>query len=153
MSIIKSKPSVLKKKNVKIGIVQSLYNSEITTSLLQSCTKELKRAGVSEKNIKLLTVPGAFEIPFACQKLAKSKKFDAVISLGAIIKGQTPHFDFIASSVADGIMEISLKYDLPVVFGVLTTNTLAQAKDRIAGGKRGDKGLEAAQTVVHMLNN
>ncbi|MBN2087907.1 6,7-dimethyl-8-ribityllumazine synthase [Candidatus Peregrinibacteria bacterium] len=137
-------------KSVKIGIVKSVYNSEITDALYSSCKHELIKGGVLEKNIQTMEVPGAFELPFGCKKMAKSEKIDAIIALGAIIKGETPHFDIIANACAKGIMKISIKSGTPIVFGVLTTNNLAQAKARIKGGKRGDKGVEAALTALHM---
>lgn len=155
MSLMKKNISGKKltiKKTAKVGIVQSEYNPKITEALLDSCIKELKKAGLAEKNIVVRKVPGAWEIPIACQQLTKANKFDAIITLGLILKGQTPHFDFIASSCATGIMDVSLKADLPIIFGVLTTNTLAQAKARIKGGARGNKGIEAAQTAIKMLN-
>lgn len=154
MSSIKNniKGDVRAKKGVKIGIVKSTYNSEITEVLESSCIKELKKSGVSDKNIKIIKVPGAFELPFSCQKMAKTKKFDAIIALGAIVKGETPHFDIIANACAYGIIEASLRTGTPIIFGVLTTNNLAQAKTRIKGGKRGDKGIEAAITALTMTN-
>jgi len=118
---------------------------------LKSCITELKKAGAKEKNIKVLAIPGAWELPFACQLVAK-KKPDVIIALGCIIKGETLHFDFIAKEVARGIMDLSLQNKIPIAFGVLTTLNLAQAKARIKGGKRGDKGVEAAQTAIKMLN-
>ncbi len=139
------------KKSVKIGIVQSEYNSLITNVLLESCLAELKKSGVESKNIILQKVPGAWEIPIACQSLAKKNKLDVLITLGLILKGQTPHFDIIATACAQGIMEVSLKLDLPIIFGVLTTTTLAQAKARIKGGAHGDKGIEAAQAALRMI--
>ena len=146
------KGSVRAKKGVKIGIVKSVYNSNITDVLESSCLKEFKKAGVAEKNIQILEVPGAYELPFGCQKLIKSKKVDAVVALGAVIKGQTPHFDFIAKSASMGIMDVSLKTNIPIIFGVLTTDNMSQAKARIKGGKRGDKGVEAAQAAIKILN-
>ena len=134
------------KKGLKVGIVQSLYNAQISDALLKSCMKTLLGSDVSEKNIELVKVPGAFEIPFACQKLIKSSKPHVVIALGAVIRGGTPHFDFIASSCATGIMDVSLKTEVPIVFGVLTTNNLAQAKART------DKGTEAALTALQISN-
>lgn len=150
MSSIKNntKGNIQAKKGVKIGIVKSIYNSKITDALESSCKQELKKAGISEKNIKVIEVPGAFELPFSCHKMTKEKKFDAIIAIGAIIKGETPHFDVIANACAYGIIESSLRSDTPIIFGVLTTNNLAQAKARIKGGKRGDKGVEAAQTAL-----
>ena len=154
MSNIKKhlKSDVKAKKGAKIGIAVSQYNSEITSKLLESCQKELMKRGVSIKNIKTVKVPGAFELPYICQKLAKSKKYHAVIALGAIIQGETPHFDFIAFASSHGIMEVGLKYEIPVVFGVLTTKNLSQAKARIKGGKQGDKGVEAALTALTLIN-
>ena len=154
MSSIKQnlRHSIKVKKSSKIGIAISLYNKDITDALLKSCTDELVKRDISKKEIKVVEVPGAFELPYACKKLADTKKFDAVIALGAIIKGETPHFDFIAFACAQSIMEIGLKSELPVVFGVLTTNNLKQAKDRIKGGKKGDKGVEAALTALQMIN-
>jgi 6,7-dimethyl-8-ribityllumazine synthase len=154
MTIIKKniKGNVRAKKGIKIGIVKSTYNSEITDALESSCIKELKKAGVSEKNIWIVEVPGAFELPFSCQKLIKSKKVDAVIAIGAVIKGQTPHFDFIANSASIGIMDVSLKMNVPIIFCVLTTNNITQAKARIKGGNRGDKGIEATRAALKILN-
>lgn len=134
------------KKGLKIGIVQSEYNAKISEALLKNCLNTLLKSDVAEKNITIIRVPGAYEIPYTCQKMIQSVKPDVVIALGAIIKGGTPHFDFIASSCAQGIMDVSLKMKLPIIFGVLTTNNLAQAKART------DKGVEAAQTALQMSN-
>lgn len=138
--------SLKAKKGLKIGIVQSEYNSKIGNALYKRCLETLFSAGASEKNIKTIKVPGAFEIPLACQKLAASKKLDVIITLGVLIEGGTPHFDYIASSCAQGIMDVSLKTDVPVIFGVLTTNTIAQAKARI------DKGTEVALAALQITN-
>jgi len=137
---------VTAKKGLKIGIVRSGYNADIVQALYDSCIKTLLNSGVAEKNIITASVPGAFEIPFACQKMALNKAFHAIITLGAIIQGDTPHFDYIASSCAQGIIDVSLKTNVPIIFGVLTTNNLAQAKARI------DKGTEAALTAIEMTN-
>lgn len=145
--------NVKARKGAKIGIVKSIYNSEITNALLESCIYELKKSGVNEKNICIMDVPGAYEIPLGCQNMIKSKKIDAIIAIGAIIKGQTPHFDFIAKSVAMGIMDVILKTNIPIIFAVLTTNNINQAKARIKGGKCGDKGIEAALAALQMINN
>jgi 6,7-dimethyl-8-ribityllumazine synthase len=136
----------------RIGIAVSRYNSEITQTLLKSCVKTLVEQGMKEKQIQVVEVPGAFELPYACQKMALSKKFDALIALGAIVKGGTPHFDFVAQAATQGAVEVSLKYNIPVIFGVLTTNDQEQARDRIHGGKNGDKGIEAALTALRMVN-
>ena len=137
---------VTAKKGLKIGIVRSGYNSEIGRPMLASCLKILLNSGVSKKNIKTVLVPGAFEIPFVCQKMATTKSFHAIIALGVIIRGETPHFDYIASSCAQGIMDVALKTDVPIIFGVLTANNMAQAKARIS------KGTEAALTAIEMTN-
>lgn len=153
MSSIKKniRREVVAKKAAKVAIVQSTYNAEITEKLAETCVAELKAAGITTNNISVTKVPGAWEIPFACQQAAK-KKPDVIIALGCIIKGQTPHFDFIANEVSRGIMDLSLKKDLPIIFGVLTTLNLAQAKARTKGGIRGDKGVEAAQAAIKMIN-
>ncbi len=140
-------------KGTKIGIVKSVYNPEITDALLKSCMDELAKSGVNGKNIKVIEVPGAFEIPYACQKMALEKKYDAIIALGAIIRGDTPHFKYIAKACANGIMDVSLKMNIPVIFGVLTTENIKQAKDRIRGGKCGDKGVEATQSALNVITN
>jgi 6,7-dimethyl-8-ribityllumazine synthase len=147
------KGDIVAKKGIRIGIIKSVYNSGITDVLESGCIKELEKAGVAKKNILTIEVPGAYEIPFGCQKLAMTKKCDAIIAIGAVIKGQTPHFDFIAKSAAMGIMDVSLKMNIPIIFGVLTTNNIAQAKARIQGGSRGDKGAEAARAAIKVLNN
>jgi len=139
------------KKSVRIGIVQSKYNAEISNALLLSCLAELKRAGIQANQVTLLEVPGAFEVPFGCQKLGK-KKPDAIITLGALIRGETPHFEYIANSCSQGIMTVSLALNIPIIFGVLTTSNLIQAKARIKGGRRGDKGVEAARSAIQMMN-
>lgn len=139
------------KKGAKIGIAVSRYNFDISGALLESCVDELVANGILKKNIEVTYVPGAFELPLACTRLAERQSFDAIIALGTIIKGETPHFDFIAFAATQGIMNTSLSYKLPVVFGVLTTTSLKQAQARIQGGKRGDKGVEAARSALHMI--
>lgn len=138
-------------KNTRVALAVSDYNTDITGALLESCRQELLLRDVSATHIHIAHVPGAFELPFACKCLAESKKYDVIIALGAIIRGETSHFDVIAFASANGIMEVNIKYDIPVVFGVLTTENLKQAKERIRGGKRGDKGIEAALTALKML--
>ncbi len=132
------------KKGLKVGIVVSEYNSKISEALLKNCLETLLKSGVSENSIQTVRVPGAFEIPFVCQKLISSRKPHVVIALGTIIRGGTPHFDFVASGCTTGIMDLSLKTEVPIVFGVLTTDNLAQAKARVA------KGTEAAQTALQI---
>jgi len=134
----------------KIGIVWAEWNENITSSLLKGVLKVLEMAGVNSSNIMTRYVPGTFELPLAAQKLAKKTEIDGVICLGCVIQGETKHFDFISQAAANGIMEVGLKYNKPVIFGVLTTNTMQQAEDR-AGGKHGNKGEEAAYSLLKML--
>lgn len=144
--------SVRAKSDTRIGIAVSKYNKEITEALLKSCKTELTQRGVEAEAIDIVYVPGAFELPLASQKFASSKKYHAVIALGCLIRGETPHFDCIAFAVTQSILDVGLKYEIPAIFGVLTTNTLEQAKDRIRGGAVGDKGVEAAQTALEMID-
>lgn len=142
---------VVTDKNAKIGIVKSEYNPEITNALLESCVEELKKSGVKAENIQVIEAPGAWELPMACQILSQKDDFNALVAIGHILKGQTPHFDFIASACAQGIMDVSLKQNIPISFGVLTTNDMKQAEARIKGGSHGDKGIEIAQATIKML--
>lgn len=139
-----------KAANLKIGIVVSEWNDQVTESLFSGAHKLLTEAGISRSNIARLNVPGSFELSLGSQWMAERKDIDAVICLGCVIQGETKHFDFICEAVANGITNVGLKYDKPVIFGVLTTNTLKQALDR-AGGKHGNKGDEAAATALAML--
>ncbi|PIU83385.1 MAG: 6,7-dimethyl-8-ribityllumazine synthase [Elusimicrobia bacterium CG06_land_8_20_14_3_00_38_11] len=141
----------LSAKGLRFGIVISRFNEFITSKLFDGCLDALKRHDADEKNLDIVWVPGSFEIPFAANKFASSKKYDAVICLGAVIKGDTPHFDYIASEVAKGIASTGLKTGVPVVFGVITTDTLEQAIER-AGTKSGNKGADAAMTAIEMAN-
>ncbi|MFH0947407.1 MAG: 6,7-dimethyl-8-ribityllumazine synthase [Elusimicrobiota bacterium] len=136
---------------LKFGIVVSRVNEFITSKLLDGCLDALKRHDADERNLDIIWVPGSFEIPFAANKLASSKKYDAVICLGAVIKGDTPHFDYIAAEVTKGIASTGIKTGVPVVFGVITTDNLEQAIER-AGTKSGNKGAEAAMTAIEMAN-
>jgi 6,7-dimethyl-8-ribityllumazine synthase len=135
----------------KFGIVVSRYNDFITNKLLEGCIDTLKRHDAEEKNIAVCKVPGSFEIPYAALKLAKSKKYDAVICLGAVIKGDTPHNEYIASETAKGIAMVGMETGIPVIFGVITTDNLEQALER-AGTKSGNKGAEAALSAIEMAN-
>ena len=134
----------------RIGIVTSEWNREVTQALLDGCVETLKAHGVREEQLCSLSVPGSFELPYAAQQLIQRDGMDAVICLGCIIQGETRHFEFIAQATAQGIMRVSLDNNTPVIFGVLTTNDMAQALDR-AGGKHGNKGVEAAYTCLNML--
>ncbi len=133
----------------KIGIVVSEWNADITNALLEGAKETLLKAGVLEDNIEVLYVPGSFELPWGARQIMKPGKRDAVICLGCIIQGETKHDEYIASAVASGIMQLGLMSGIPVIFGVLTTNTEEQAKDR-AGGKHGNKGAEAAVAALQM---
>lgn len=134
--------------NSNYGIVYTSWNQEIVSSLLESTTKELLSLGVNKNNISVMEVPGAFEVPLASKSLAS--KVDAVIALGAIVKGDTPHFDFIASSCAQGIVQASLEENKPIIFGVLTTNNVEQALER-ADANRENKGAEFARSAMQMI--
>src|SRR6185436_5527068 len=137
-------------KDARIGIVVSEWNKEITDALLGGCLDALKKSGAKKKNITELKVPGSFELPAAAKILVEHKKLDAVICLGCIIKGETRHVEFISQAVAKGIMDLNLRYNIPFIFGVLTCETMEQARDR-AGGKHGNKGVESAATAVKMI--
>ena len=138
-------------KGKKFGIVISRFNEFISQKLLEGALDTLTRHGVDEKNVVVVWTPGAFEIPIAAQSMANSKKYDAVICLGAIIRGKTPHFDYIASEVAKGVARISLDSGIPCIFGIITADTLEQAIER-AGTKEGNKGRDAALTAIEMAN-
>lgn len=135
----------------KYGIVVGRFNEFISSKLLGGALDALKRHGAQEDEISVAWVPGAFEIPLAAQKMAESGRYDAVITLGAVIRGSTPHFDYVAGEVSKGVAAISLKTGVPTVFGVLTTDTIEQAVER-AGTKAGNKGWEAAATAIEMAN-
>ena len=138
-------------RNVKIGIVAGRFNEFITSKLIGGALDVLKRNDVSEENIDIAWVPGAFEIPLITKKLANTGKYDAIIALGAVIKGSTPHFDYVCAEVSKGVAQISLQTDLPVIFGVLTTNNIEEAIER-AGTKAGNKGADAAFSAIEMIN-
>ncbi len=137
-------------KEAKIGIITSEWNDEVTGILFEGCISSLKAAGVRKKNITELKVPGSFELPSAAKLLAESKRLDAVICLGSIIKGETRHDEYLAQAVAKGIMDLNLRYNIAFIFGVLTTDNIQQAHDR-AGGAHGNKGVEAAVTALRMI--
>jgi 6,7-dimethyl-8-ribityllumazine synthase len=138
-------------QGLKVGIVVGRFNEFITSQLLTGALDALKRHGVEEENVTVAWVPGAFEIPFAAKQMAVSGAYHAVIALGAVIRGSTPHFDYVASEVAKGIANISLTTNTPTIFGVLTTDTIEQAIER-AGTKAGNKGWDAATTAIEMAN-
>ena len=138
-------------EGIRIGVVCSRFNDFIVSRLIGGCEDTLLRHGVREEDISLAWVPGAFEIPLIASKMAKSGKFDAVIALGAVIRGSTSHYDYVCSEVSKGIANVSLNSDVPVLFGVLTTDSIEQAIER-AGSKAGNKGSECAQGAIEMVN-
>lgn len=138
-------------KGLKFGIVVSRFNSFISERLLEGAIDAVIRHGGSDNDIHVLRVPGAFEIPLAAKKLAEGGVYDAVICLGAVIRGSTPHFDYVASEVSKGVASVSLDSGVPIAFGVLTTDTIEQAVER-AGTKAGNKGFEAAVTAIETAN-
>lgn len=136
---------------IKVGIIVARFNEFITAKLLGGALDGLKRHDVPEENVDVAWVPGAFEIPLIASKMAKSGKYDAVICLGAVIRGATSHYDYVCSEVSKGIAQVSLGSDIPVMFGVLTTDTIEQAIER-AGSKAGNKGFECATGAIEMVN-
>lgn len=138
-------------KGLKIGIVVGRFNDLITMRLLDGAKDALKRHGVEPDDVDLAFVPGAYELPLVAKKMAMSKKYDAVITLGAVIRGATPHFDYVCNEAAKGIAQASYQSEVPVIFGVLTTETIEQAIER-AGTKAGNKGWEAATAAIEMAN-
>lgn len=148
MNIIEGK---LLAEGHKIAIVASRFNEIITNKLLSGAIDAFVRHGGKEDDIDLAWVPGAFEIPVVAKKMAESKRYDAVVCLGAVIRGATPHFDMVANETTKGIAQVSLQTGVPVIFGVLTTDNIEQAVER-AGSKAGNKGFEAVTTAIEMVN-
>ena len=138
-------------KGIRVGIVAARFNEFITSKLVGGALDGLKRHDVKEEDIDVAWVPGAFEIPLIASKMAKSKKYDAVICVGAVIRGSTSHYDYVCSEVSKGIANVSLNSDIPVMFGVLTTDNIEQAIER-AGSKAGNKGYECATGAIEMVN-
>lgn len=138
-------------EDARIGIVASQFNSFIVDRLLSSCLAKLNATGIDNDRITIVHVPGAFEIPVAAQRLLVDCKCDAVIALGAIIRGETPHFEYIARECSHGLAKLAIKHDAPVIFGVLTVDDVDQAKDR-SGDEESNKGGEAAQAAIQMIN-
>jgi 6,7-dimethyl-8-ribityllumazine synthase len=137
--------------NHKFGIIIGRFNEFIGSKLLDGALDALKRHGTSEENIEIAWSPGAFEIPLIAKKMSKSKKYDAIICLGAVIRGATPHFDYVSAEVSKGIAHVSLETEIPVIFGILTTDSIEQAIER-AGTKSGNKGFDVAVTAIEMIN-
>ena len=138
-------------KGIKIGIVAGRFNEFITSKLVGGAVDVLKRNDVNDEDIDIAWVPGAFEIPLITKKMAESKKYDAIITLGAVIKGSTPHFDYVCAEVSKGVAQISLQTGLPIMFGVLTTNNIEEAIER-AGTKAGNIGSDVAFGVLEMID-
>lgn len=136
---------------IKVGIIGGRFNEFITSKLIAGAKDALIRHGVKEENIDLAWVPGAFEIPLVAQKMAKTKRYDAIITLGAVIRGATPHFDYVCSEVSKGVATVSLQNEMPVIFGVLTVNSIEEAIER-SGTKAGNKGFEAGMGAIEMIN-
>ena len=138
-------------EHIKVGIVAARFNDFVVSKLVGGCEDTLLRHGVRPEDIDLAWVPGAFEIPLVASKMAKSGKYDAVIALGAVIRGSTSHYDYVCSEVSKGVAAVAMNSDIPVMFGVLTTDTIEQAIER-AGSKAGNKGSECAQGAIEMVN-
>jgi len=149
--MLKSLEGKLMAKGLKFGIVLSRFNNFISDRLLEGALDALRRNGAEEKDCCVVRVPGAFEIPLAAKKMVKSEQYDAIICLGSVIRGATPHFAYIAAEVTKGIAVLSLEGEIPVSFGVLITDTIEQAIER-AGTKMGNKGFDAAITAIEMAN-
>ncbi len=138
-------------RDLRFAVLAARFNEFVVEPLLRGALDALKRHGVADKQIEVIRVPGAFEMPIVARKLAASRRYDALIALGAVIRGDTPHFDYVAGECASGLARIALESGIPVAFGVLTTNTVEQAVDR-AGGKSGNKGADAAITALELAN-
>jgi 6,7-dimethyl-8-ribityllumazine synthase len=141
----------LSAEGFRFAIIMSRFNDFISSRLVDGAMDALLRHGADDEKLLLVKVPGAFEIPFAAKKLSQSGRYDAVICLGAVIRGATPHFEYVASEVSKGIANVALESDIPIAFGVLTTDTLEQAIER-AGSKSGNKGYQAAMAAIEMVN-
>ena len=138
-------------RDLRFAFVAARFNDFVVEPLIRGALDALKRHGASEKQIEIVRVPGAFDIPIVVRKLALSRRYDALIALGAVVRGQTPHFDYVAGECASGLARIALESGVPIAFGVLTTDTMEQAVDR-AGGKAGNKGADAALAAIEMAN-
>jgi len=138
-------------RDLRFAFIAARFNDFVVEPLIRGALDALKRHGASEKQVEIVRVPGAFDIPLVARKLALSRRYDALIALGAVVRGETPHFDYVAGECASGLARIALESSVPVAFGVLTTETMQQAVDR-AGGKAGNKGADAALAAVEMAN-
>jgi 6,7-dimethyl-8-ribityllumazine synthase len=151
MNDISTKEGELVIRGARIALLVSRFNGFVVESLLAGALDALRRHGADERDLQIIRVPGAFEMPLVAQRLAASKRFDALIALGAVIRGGTPHFEYVAGECTKGLSAVSLKYDIPVAFGVLTVDTIEQAIER-AGTKAGNKGAEAALSAIEMIS-
>lgn len=142
---------LLKAEGFRFAIVVSRWNDFLTARLTEGALDALERLGADEKSVEIFKVPGSFEIPVTAQKIAENAGFDAIICLGVVIRGQTPHFDYVAGEAAKGIGQVGMKFGIPIMFGVVTADTLEQAIDR-CGVKAGNKGFEAAMSAVELVN-
>jgi 6,7-dimethyl-8-ribityllumazine synthase len=149
--MVKTIEGKLKAEGLRFGIVASRFNDFISRRLIDGAIDALLRHGADEKNIELLRAPGSFEIPLIAKKMADTKKYDAIICLGAVIRGATPHFEYISAEVAKGIAKVTLDSEVPIAFGILTTDNVEQAIER-AGTKSGNKGWDAALSAIEMAN-
>jgi len=138
-------------RDERIVIIAARFNESIVDNLVNGALDALKRHGAGDNQLQLIRVPGAYELPLAAQRLAKSRQADGIVALGAVIRGATPHFDYVCSECASGLSRVSLKFDVPIGFGVLTCDTIEQALER-AGTKAGNKGADAAMAVIEMIS-
>lgn len=151
MSDIKTIEGELTVRGARFGIIAGRFNSFVVDSLVDGAIDVLKRHGAKESDMTLVKVPGAFEMPLVASRMAAKKEFDAIIALGAVIRGGTPHFEYVAGECTKGLATVSAQHDVPVAFGVLTVDTIEQAIER-AGTKAGNKGVEAAMSAIEMVN-
>jgi 6,7-dimethyl-8-ribityllumazine synthase len=151
MNDITVKEGELVLRDARIALLVSRFNGFVVESLLAGAVDTLKRHGAGERDLQIVRVPGAYEMPIAAQRLAASKRFEAIIALGAVIRGGTPHFEYVAGECTKGLSQVSLTHDIPIAFGVLTVDTIEQAIER-AGTKAGNKGAEAAMSTIEMIN-
>ena len=142
---------VLRGDGFRVGIVVSRFNEKITTSLIQGAKDKLRRLGVSEKEIFTVKVPGSYELPRGVMQLADKKELDGIVALGAVVRGETPHFEYVSNEASKGIAKLNLELPIPISFGLITADTMDQALNR-SGGKQGNKGVEAAEALIEMIN-
>lgn len=138
-------------RNARIALLVSRFNSFVVESLLEGAVDTLKRHGAEEADLHIVRVPGAYEMPIAAKRLAASQRYEAIVALGAVIRGGTPHFEYVAGECTKGLSQVSLQHDIPIAFGVLTVDSIEQAIER-AGTKAGNKGAEAAMSTIEMIN-